>query len=183
MRSSCTCATRLGTAADGDRRTFSSDHSAKSNGGRKVMGRFPGEGSCLTLVWAVLDLFITHQTNGIRFTELDRQRLNASDTRNPTKPHSRRSPPHRLTHGNLSRGEFTAAKGRRQLQLRCCFASMRSRSCAPIHASPPVGPTCQRSPTTAAQRTPASTLRPPQRSRSWWGARPHASTPGLGRAC
>jgi hypothetical protein len=27
-------------------------------------------------VWAVLDLFIAHQTNGIRFTELDRQRLN-----------------------------------------------------------------------------------------------------------
>jgi putative transposase len=42
----------------------------------KVMGRFPGEDSCLTLVWAVLDLLITHQTNGIRFTELDHQRLN-----------------------------------------------------------------------------------------------------------
>jgi hypothetical protein len=42
----------------------------------KVMGRFPGEHSCLTLVWAVLDLLITHETNGIRFTELDRQRLN-----------------------------------------------------------------------------------------------------------
>jgi transposase-like protein len=41
----------------------------------KVMGRFPGETSCLTLVWAVLDLLITHQTNGIRFTQLDRQRL------------------------------------------------------------------------------------------------------------
>jgi putative transposase len=39
----------------------------------KVMGRFPGEESCLTLVWAVLDLLITHETNGIRFTELDRQ--------------------------------------------------------------------------------------------------------------
>jgi putative transposase len=42
----------------------------------KVMGRFPGEDSCLTLVWAVLDLLITHETNSIRFTELDRQRLN-----------------------------------------------------------------------------------------------------------
>ena len=31
------------------------------------MGRFPGETSCLTLVWAVLDLLITHQTNGINF--------------------------------------------------------------------------------------------------------------------
>jgi transposase-like protein len=41
----------------------------------KVMGRLPGETSCLTLVWAVLDLLITHQTNGIRFNQLDRQRL------------------------------------------------------------------------------------------------------------
>ena len=42
----------------------------------KVIGRFPGEDSCLTLVWAVLDLYITHETNGVRFTQLDRQRLN-----------------------------------------------------------------------------------------------------------
>ena len=41
----------------------------------KVMGRFPGESSCLTLVWAVLDLLITHQTNGIHFNQLDSQRL------------------------------------------------------------------------------------------------------------
>jgi putative transposase len=34
----------------------------------KVMGRFSGEDSCPTLVWAVLDLLITHQTNGIRLT-------------------------------------------------------------------------------------------------------------------
>src|SRR3954452_21111098 len=40
------------------------------------MGRFPGETSCLTLVWAVLDLLISHETNGIRFTALDRQHLN-----------------------------------------------------------------------------------------------------------
>ena len=42
----------------------------------KVIGRFPGEDSCLTLVWAVLDLVITNETNGIRFTQLDRQQLN-----------------------------------------------------------------------------------------------------------
>jgi transposase-like protein len=42
----------------------------------KVIGRFPGDDSCLTLVWAVLDLVITNQTNGIRFTALDRQHLN-----------------------------------------------------------------------------------------------------------
>ena len=47
------------------------------------MGRFPGEDSCLTLVWAVLDLLITHQTNGIRFTELDRQRLNHASYHEP----------------------------------------------------------------------------------------------------
>jgi putative transposase len=41
----------------------------------KVIGRFPGETSCLTLVWAVLDLYVSHATNGIRFTELERQRL------------------------------------------------------------------------------------------------------------
>ena len=41
----------------------------------KVIGRFPGETSCLTLVWAVLDLYISHATNGIKFTELERQRL------------------------------------------------------------------------------------------------------------
>lgn len=42
----------------------------------KVIGRFPGETSCLTLVWAVLDLYITNATNGIKFTRLERQRLN-----------------------------------------------------------------------------------------------------------
>ena len=40
-----------------------------------MIGRFPGETSCLTLVWAVLDLYTTHATNGIRFTQLERQRL------------------------------------------------------------------------------------------------------------
>ena len=41
----------------------------------KVIGRFPGETSCLTLVWAVLDLYITHATNGINFTQIERQHL------------------------------------------------------------------------------------------------------------
>ena len=41
----------------------------------KVIGRFPGETSCLSLVWAVLDLVISHASNGINFNELDRQRL------------------------------------------------------------------------------------------------------------
>jgi hypothetical protein len=41
----------------------------------KVIGRFPGDTSCLTLVWAVLDLYITHAKNGVRFSQLERQRL------------------------------------------------------------------------------------------------------------
>jgi putative transposase len=41
----------------------------------KLIGRFPGETSCLTLVWAVLDLYITHAKNGVRFSQLERQRL------------------------------------------------------------------------------------------------------------
>ena len=36
-----------------------------------MIGRFPGEQSCLSLCWAVLDLVITH-SNGITFTDLDR---------------------------------------------------------------------------------------------------------------
>jgi transposase-like protein len=41
----------------------------------KVIARFPGETSCLTLVWAVLDLYISHATNGIKFSQLERQHL------------------------------------------------------------------------------------------------------------
>ena len=41
----------------------------------KVMGRFPGETSRLSLVWAVLDLFFSHASNGATFTEIDRQHL------------------------------------------------------------------------------------------------------------
>jgi putative transposase len=41
----------------------------------KVIGRFPGETSRLTLVWAVLDLHITHANNGVRLSELERQHL------------------------------------------------------------------------------------------------------------
>jgi len=46
----------------------------------KVMGRFPGQESCLSLVWAVLDLLITHETNGIRFNQLDRSTPQANET-------------------------------------------------------------------------------------------------------
>jgi putative transposase len=40
----------------------------------KVIGRFPGEHSCLSLCWAVLDLTISH-SNRVVFTDLERQAL------------------------------------------------------------------------------------------------------------
>jgi putative transposase len=40
----------------------------------KVIGRFPGESSCLSLCWAVLDLVITH-SNDFTFTDLEQLRL------------------------------------------------------------------------------------------------------------
>jgi hypothetical protein len=40
----------------------------------KVIGRFPGETSCLSLTWAVLDLFIAG-AHGLGLSELDQQQL------------------------------------------------------------------------------------------------------------
>jgi hypothetical protein len=40
----------------------------------KVIGRFPGETSCLSLCWAVLDLVID-AAHGLGLTDLDRQQL------------------------------------------------------------------------------------------------------------
>ena len=40
----------------------------------KVIGRFPGESSCLSLCWAVLDLVID-AAHGLGLTDLDRQHL------------------------------------------------------------------------------------------------------------
>ena len=41
----------------------------------KVIGRFPGEESCLSLVRAVLDLQINNACNGVTLSDIDRQRL------------------------------------------------------------------------------------------------------------
>ncbi len=40
-----------------------------------MIGRFRGEESCLSLVWAVLDLQINNTCNGVRLSEIDRQKL------------------------------------------------------------------------------------------------------------
>ena len=40
----------------------------------KVIGRFPGETSCLSLCWAVLDL-VVEAAHGLGLTDLDRQQL------------------------------------------------------------------------------------------------------------
>ena len=74
-RSWCTFATRYATAGGGDRPNLLERSLGEVKRRTKVIGRFPGEESCLTLVWAVLDLDVTHATNGIRFTQLERQRF------------------------------------------------------------------------------------------------------------
>ena len=50
-------------------------HNGETRRRVKVIGRLPGETSCLTLVWAVLDIYLTHAKNGVRFNQLERQRL------------------------------------------------------------------------------------------------------------
>lgn len=53
----------------------------------KVIGRFPGEHSCLSLCWAVLDLIISH-SNRVTFTDIERQaltRIKATRTSNATR--------------------------------------------------------------------------------------------------
>jgi hypothetical protein len=58
-------------AIDQPARAIAGRGQATHQGDRPV----PGETSCLTLAWAVLDLYITNATNGINFTELERQQL------------------------------------------------------------------------------------------------------------
>ena len=78
------------------------------------MGRFPGEQSCLSLVWAVLDLLITHETNGIRINQLEHQRLKRTSYQDTNQATPEEVTAALTTTGNLSRGEFTAAKRRHQ---------------------------------------------------------------------
>ena len=40
-----------------------------------MIGRFPGEQSCLSLVWAVLDLQINNACNGVKLSDIDRHKL------------------------------------------------------------------------------------------------------------
>jgi putative transposase len=60
----------------------------------KVIGRFPGESSCLSLCWAVLDLVISH-SNRVAFTDLERKALE----RILTSQHARE---HDTTEGGLA---------------------------------------------------------------------------------
>jgi transposase-like protein len=48
----------------------------------KVIGRFPGETSCLSLCWAVLDLTITQSTRVV-FTDLEQQPLQSPRDSHP----------------------------------------------------------------------------------------------------
>lgn len=69
-----TFATRSACASGRGRATFSSVLSARCVAARRVIGRFPGEISCLSLCWAVLDLFIAG-ASGLGITGLDHQHI------------------------------------------------------------------------------------------------------------
>ena len=78
----------------------------------KVMGRFPGESSCLSLVWAVLDLFFSHASKAPRSPTSTANTSTESNTSKPTPtPSTRRSPPHRLTPGTSNRQRIYSGKG------------------------------------------------------------------------
>jgi hypothetical protein len=78
-----------------------------------------GETSFLSPVWAVLDLIITHATNGATFTDLDRQHLYQLKCQ-AAEPATLEEITAVQTHrqGTLCRGEFTAAKGRNRQSVR-----------------------------------------------------------------
>ena len=77
----------------------------------KVIGRFPGETSCLSLVWAVLDLFFSHASNGATFTTSTANTSTESSTTKSTQtPSTRRSQPHRLNPGNPNRERIYSGK-------------------------------------------------------------------------
>jgi putative transposase len=101
----------------------------------KVIGRFPGETSCLTLVWAVLDLYITHATNGIKFTQLERQRLKRLryEGHDQAIPEEVNAAEVNITdrYGNLSRRQSYSNSGTRPRLLRAAArASLRQRRCS-----------------------------------------------------
>jgi hypothetical protein len=103
----------------------------------KVMARLPGETSCLSLVWAVLDLFFSHASNGATFTEPDCQHLTASGTSKPTlAPSTRRSPPPRLNPGNLNRERIKAARDATRPRAETCVVLARVPLGAGTSAAP-----------------------------------------------
>ena len=64
----------------------------------KVIGRFPGEESCLSLVWAVLDLQINNTCNGVKLPRsTDRSSTASAMSRRNQRPSKRRWSPHKLT--------------------------------------------------------------------------------------
>jgi Transposase, Mutator family len=73
-RSSCTCATRPGTGAGGGAPTCSSDHSARSSAAPRSSADSPARPAA-SRSSGPFSIDITHATNGVSFTQLERQRL------------------------------------------------------------------------------------------------------------
>ena len=71
-----------------------------------------GETSCLSLVWAVLDLFFSHASNGATFTDVDRQHLYRIKYQQADPRHHRRGGHRRLdsTPGTCTARESTVSR-------------------------------------------------------------------------
>jgi putative transposase len=65
----------------------------------KVIGRFPGETSCLTLVGVVLDLYLTHAKNGVRFSRQVQPSGSASSNPNASRASATSQPTNRARGG------------------------------------------------------------------------------------
>ena len=95
----------------------------------KVMGRFPGESSCLSLVWAVLDLFFSHASTAPRSPTSTANTSTESNTNKPTPtPSTRRSPPHRLTPGTSNRQRIYSGKETQPAGAGACLRDDESRT-------------------------------------------------------
>jgi putative transposase len=83
----------------------------------KVIGRFPSEENCLSLVRAVLDLQINNACNGVKLSQIDRQRL-YRPRHEPAQSEAdeKEAVAAKTDHqANQSRDEVTAALGRHPL--------------------------------------------------------------------
>ena len=102
----------------------------------KVIGRFPGETGCLSLVWAVLDLFFSHASNGATFTDVDRQHLYRIKYQQAGPRHPRRGGDSRLS---PQTGQSSPTSNRNVAHRRAVSPSEATQQTPPTDTTPQTG--------------------------------------------